>query len=91
MMKSIRWIVVAFSMFLFIPTSVHAASYPTPVKVKLLPTATFLATVNGNYQLIDLKTKQAIPFTNPVAFSQTNGAVVATINGVSYTSTSGFY
>ncbi|WP_035063515.1 SpoIID/LytB domain-containing protein [Anoxybacillus ayderensis] len=90
MMKSIRWIVVAFSMFLFIPTSVHAASYPTPVKVKLLPTATFLATVNGNYQLIDLKTKQAIPFTNPVAFSQTNGAVVATINGVSYTSTSGF-
>ncbi|EPZ37570.1 hypothetical protein JV16_01490 [Anoxybacillus ayderensis] len=89
-MKSIRWIVVAFSMFLFIPTSVHAASYPTPVKVKLLPTATFLATVNGNYQLIDLKTKQAIPFTNPVAFSQTNGAVVATINGVSYTSTSGF-
>ncbi|OSX53624.1 SpoIID/LytB domain-containing protein [Anoxybacillus ayderensis] len=90
MMKSIRWIVVAFSMFLFIPTFVHAASYPTPVKVKLLPTATFLATVNGNYQLIDLKTKQVIPFTNPIAFSQTNGAVVATINGVSYTSTSGF-
>ncbi|MED0686234.1 SpoIID/LytB domain-containing protein [Anoxybacillus ayderensis] len=90
MMKSIRWIVVAFSMFLFIPTSVHAATYPTPVKVKLLPTATFLATVNGNYQLIDLKTKQVIPFTNPIAFSQTNGAVVATINGVSYTSTSGF-
>ncbi|WP_432199324.1 SpoIID/LytB domain-containing protein [Anoxybacillus gonensis] len=90
MMKSIRWIVVAFIMFLFIPTSVDAATYPTPVKVKLLPTATFLATVNGNYQLIDLKTKQVIPFTNPIAFSQMNGSVVATINGVSYTSTSGF-
>lgn len=89
-MKSIRWIVFVFSLLLFIPKSVDAASYPTPVKVKLLPTATFLATVNGNYQLIDIKTKQVIPFTNPIVFSQTNGAVVATINGVSYTSTSGF-
>ncbi|MCQ5363637.1 SpoIID/LytB domain-containing protein [Anoxybacillus salavatliensis] len=89
-MKHIRWIAFALITFLFIPMSVDAASYPTPVKVKLLPTATFLATANGNYQLIDLKTKQVIPFTNPIAFSQTNGAVVATINGVSYTSTNGF-
>lgn len=89
-MKHIRWIAFALITFLFIPMSVDAASYPTPVKVKLLPTATFLATANGNYQLIDLKTKQVIPFTNPIVFSQTNGAVVATINGVSYTSTSGF-
>lgn len=89
-MKHIRWITFALITFLFIPMSVDAASYPTPVKVQLLPTATFLATANGNYQLIDLKTKQVIPFTNPIVFSQTNGAVVATINGVSYTSTSGF-
>lgn len=89
-MKIARWICFAFSMLLLVPQTVAAASYPTPVKVKLLPTATFLATVNGNYQLIDIKTKQVIPFTNPIVFSQTNGAVVATINGVSYTSTSGF-
>jgi len=89
-MKIVRWICFVFSILLLIPQTVAAASYPTPVKVKLLPTATFLATVNGNYQLIDIKTKQVIPFTNPIAFSQTNGAVVATINGVSYTSTSGF-
>jgi stage II sporulation protein D len=86
----ISWIVSLMIFLLFFPTNTKAASYPTEVKVKLLPTATFSATITGNYQLIHLDSKQVIPFTNPISFSQSNGKVVATIGTKTYSSTSGF-
>ncbi|MGX1902541.1 SpoIID/LytB domain-containing protein [Thermolongibacillus altinsuensis] len=86
-----QWWIVSLIGFLFLlPIKTEAASYPTPVKVKLLPTTTFSATVTGNYRLINLDSKQAISFTNPISFSQSNGKVVATIGTKTYSSSSGF-
>lgn len=66
--------------------------YKTEVRVKLLPSGTsFMATLKGTYEIINLDDNSIIPYISSVKFSITNGKVsIAVVDGETYTSTKGF-
>jgi stage II sporulation protein D len=66
--------------------------YKTEVRVKLLPSGTsFMATIKGSYEIINLDDNSIIPYTSSVKFSIVNGKVsIAVVEGETYSSTKGF-
>ncbi|WP_214480760.1 SpoIID/LytB domain-containing protein [Bacillus sp. SM2101] len=64
--------------------------YETSIKVKLLPEKTFSAKIFGSYHFVNLDDQSAIPYTTDIIFEQQNGIVIATTNGDSYESSSGY-
>ncbi|MDX8361182.1 SpoIID/LytB domain-containing protein [Cytobacillus sp. IB215316] len=64
--------------------------YETSIKVKLLPEKTFSAKIFGSYHFVNLDDQSVIPYTTDIIFEQQNGIVIATTNGDSYESSSGY-
>ncbi|CAG9608479.1 SpoIID/LytB domain-containing protein [Pseudoneobacillus rhizosphaerae] len=66
--------------------------YKTEVKVKLLPSGTsFMATLKGSYEIINLDDFSLVPYMTSVKFSIVSGKVsIAVVDGETVTSTKGF-
>jgi stage II sporulation protein D len=67
-------------------------NYKTEVRVKLLPSGTsFIATLKGSYEIINLDDHSLVPYFTSVKFSIVNGKVsVAVVDGETFTSSLGF-
>jgi stage II sporulation protein D len=66
--------------------------YKTEVRVKLLPSGTsFMATLKGSYEIINLDDLSLVPYVTSVKFSIVSGKVsIAVVDGETVTSTKGF-
>lgn len=66
--------------------------YKTEVRVKLLPSGTsFIATLKGSYEIVNLDDYSLVPYLSSVKFSIVNGKVSLTVgDGETFTSTKGF-
>jgi stage II sporulation protein D len=66
--------------------------YKTEVRVKLLPSGTsFVATLKGSYEIVNLDDNSLVPYINTVKFSIVNGKVsLAVIDGETFVSSKGF-
>jgi stage II sporulation protein D len=73
-----------------IPT--EPIKYKTEVRVKLLPSGTsFMATLKGNYEIINLDDLSLVPYVTSVKFSIVSGKVsIAVTDGETVTSSKGF-
>jgi stage II sporulation protein D len=66
--------------------------YKTEVRVKLLPSGTsFMATIKGSYEIINLDDNSLVPYFNSGKFSIASGKVsLAVVDGETFTSSKGF-
>ncbi|KMJ55511.1 hypothetical protein AB685_26880, partial [Bacillus sp. LL01] len=93
-MKSIlSLLLVSFLLLFFVPTYSHAqdvVDYPTPMKVKLVPTINFNVTPTGHYRLLNVDNQKEILFSGEVQFRHTPNQVIVRVDGRDFTSTRGF-
>ncbi|HLO11961.1 MAG TPA: SpoIID/LytB domain-containing protein [Pseudoneobacillus sp.] len=66
-------------------------AYKTEVRVKLLPAGTsFLTTLNGTYEIVNLDDNTIVPYQSAVKFSMASGKVLLTVDNESISSANGF-